>query len=378
MAIKEMGKNKWKITVYTGKVNGVYQRATETFTGLKSEAKLRENELKMKTKAGGFLINKKITFKVFSDIWLEKHAKNLAPKTYNESIKLLKVINTYIGDILLPNITPITLTTLYNKIRERGKITKNSDIVPLAEKTIDNYYSLVNRILNKAIEWEYIDKNPNEKVSKPKVIKHKAKYYDVEEAKRLLSCLENECLKYQAVIYLTLDTGAREGEITGLEWDDIFFETRKVKINKVTQYVNKEIIEKPPKNNSSIRENVITPKTVEVLRKYKKEQLEKEVLLGDKWKKTKKVFTTEKGGLMFPSTPYRILKRVQKKYKLPQITFHQLRHTLVSLLANEGVSLTTVSKIVGHADVSTTARIYTHIFNNAEVEAKEKLQKIIS
>lgn len=378
MSIESRGKNVWRITVYTGKMDGQYQRVTETFHGLKSEAKLRESELKNKAKTGGIIGNKKITFKELSDIWAEQYGQNLAPKTYSENLRLLKVINEYIGDIALSNMTTITLTSLYNKIRERGKKTKSGEFAPLSEKTLSNYYCLVNSILNKAIEWEFIERNPNSRVPKPKVVKHQAKFYDVEQVKKLLRCLSNEPLKCQAVIYLTLDTGAREGEITGLEWSDINLETGKVKINKVTQYVNGKIIEKPPKNNSSIRENTITSKTLEILKKYKKEQLEMEMLWGDKWIKTSKVFTTENGGLMFPSTPYKMLKRLQKKYNLPQITFHGLRHTLVSLLANEGVSLSTVSKIVGHSDISTTARIYTHVFNNAEAEAKQKLEKIIS
>jgi len=278
MAIEQRGKNVWRITVYTSKVNGVYQRVTETFHGLKSEAKLRENELKKQVKSGGFVVNKKMTFSELSEIWLEKHAKNLAPKTYNEDKRLLKVVNTYIGDISLSNITPITLTTLYNKLRERGKMTREEKFISLTEKTIANYYSVINRIFNKAIKWEFLERNPNEKVTKPKVVKYKAQYYDEEQAKKLLECLKNENLKYQAIIYLAIDLGARSGEITGLEWEDIDFNKRSVNINKVTQYVNREIIEKFPKNNSSIRQNFITHKTVEILKKYQKEQLEKEML----------------------------------------------------------------------------------------------------
>jgi integrase len=378
MAIEERGKNTWRITVCTGKINGKYQRETITFHGLKSEAKLKEAELKQKVKNGGIISNKKITFKELTTIWAEQYGKNLAPKTYSENLRLLEVINEHIGEIVLINITPIILTALYNKIREKGKQTKTGEFTPLSEKTLLNYYCLVNSILNKAIEWEFIERNPNSRVPKPKVVKHQAKFYDVEQVKKLLRCLENEPLKCQAVIYLTLDLGAREGEITGLDWSDINLETGKVKINKVTQYIRGEIIEKPPKNNSSIRENIITQKTLEILKLYKKEQLEKELLLGDKWVKTTKVFTRENGGLMFPATPYKMLKRIQKKYNLPPLTFHGLRHTLVSLLANEGVPLTTVSKIVGHSDISTTARTYTHIFDQSEVEAKNKLEKIIS
>ena len=99
MSLEQRGKNVWRITVYNGKMNGKYQRVTETFKGLKSEAEIRESELKNQIKNGTLLTNKKATFKEFSDKWLEEYAKNLAPKTYYEHQRMLEVVNSYIGNI---------------------------------------------------------------------------------------------------------------------------------------------------------------------------------------------------------------------------------------------------------------------------------------
>ena len=105
--------------------------------------------------------------------------------------------------------------------------------------------------------------------------------------------IEKEDLKTRTIITLALDTGARRGEITGLNWSDVNFEKNTIFVNKVTQKVDGKIIEKPPKTNSSIRVIPITTKTTELLKQYKSDQDRKKMLLGNKWIPTEKIFTKE-------------------------------------------------------------------------------------
>jgi integrase len=89
------------------------------------------------------------------------------------------------------------------------------------------------------------------------------------------------------------------------------------------------------------------------------------------------VFTGEFGGLMPPETPSHIFENIIKKYDLPKIKFHELRHTSVSLLINAGIQTQLISRRVGHSSVSTTSNIYSHIFNSTECEATQKLNEIL-
>lgn len=91
-----------------------------------------------------------------------------------------------------------------------------------------------------------------------------------------------ECLKYQALIILALDLGCRRGELAALTWDDINFNQGKVKINKSLQYINGKIFEKETKTENSDRVNYITKTTIDILKKYHKEQLQKKLILGSK------------------------------------------------------------------------------------------------
>lgn len=386
MAIQARGKNTWRISIVLGKIDGKYKKITETFKGTKSDAKLREYELKVQLKSKPIIFDRTITFKQFSEKWLREYAQNLSPRTCNEYKKLLSKVNTYIGRIPLADLKPLQLIEYYNKIRSIGKeppknkkdIKSNEFYGEISENTILHHYTLISNILNKAVEWEFLERNPNSKVKRPKIEKHQAKFYDIEDVKKLLICIEKEPLKSKTLILLALDSGARRGELTGLDWEDINFEKSYIKINKTTQILNGKIIQKTPKTNSSIRIVPITFKTVEILKQYRREQLQKELKLGFEWEKTTKVFTTEKGGLMYPGTPSRILEGIIKKYNLPKITFHELRHTSVSLLINAGIQTQIVSKRVGHSSINTTSQIYAHIFESTEKEVSKKMNDILS
>ena len=189
------------------------------------------------------------------------------------------------------------------------------------------------------------------------------KNYSPEEVDKLIEVLHNEPLRYQAIILLALDLGCRRGELTGLTWDDVDLKTGKVTINKVTQYANKKVYEKETKTENSNRTNFISESTINVLKKYRQEELEKQMRLGPKWIPTNRVFTGRFGGDLFPDYPTRMFYNLQKKYNLKRISFHGLRHTHVSLMMLQGIPLALISRKVGHSSSQITDTIYTHVHN---------------
>lgn len=192
-----------------------------------------------------------------------------------------------------------------------------------ATKTIKHHYTIVNSMLNKAVLWGYISVNPNSKCDKIKVPKKEMKCYNPEQVQDLVKALSSEPLKYQALILLAIDSGCRRGELTGLEWSDVDFNSSKIIINKETQYASKVgIIEKETKTESSNRNIYVAPTTLNTLKKYQTEQFSLRLKLGNKWDSSKKIFTTDFGGNMHPNTPSAILSKVLERHNLPYINFH--------------------------------------------------------
>jgi hypothetical protein len=114
----------------------------------------------------------------------------------------------------------------------------------LSTTTIRSYYDIINNMLDYAVKCCYIVENPNAKIDKPKKAKTNIPYYTPEEVEKLIFVLQFEPIKYQAIILLALDLGCRRGELTGLNWTDIDFQTGRVQINKTTQSANGKIFEK--------------------------------------------------------------------------------------------------------------------------------------
>lgn len=214
----------------------------------------------------------------------------------------------------------------------------------------------------------------------------------------LLELLEEAPVKYKTMIYLALFGGMRLGELAGLEWSDIDFDNKILKISKASQYLPGEgTFGKDTKNYSSRRIISLPDTVITLIKKHILLQNGEKAKLGDLWDDgCNRIFTARNGTPMFPSTPSKWFnkfikeanKRIQdddsiKKedkhlYLLDVVNFHGLRHTNASLLIGEGVDVVTVSKRLGHSKTSTTTDIYAHSLKKTDIEASNKLENMFN
>ena len=124
------------------------------------------------------------------------------------------------------------------------------------------------------------------------------------------------------------------------------------------------------------------------LKKKQKREIDE---LGTYWRGSRNIedswcFTQDNGEVMHPSTPRQKLVRVLKAYNkscnndedmLPVISFHELRHTSASILIAQGMEVTAVAKRLGHADASTTLRVYAHSFEERDRTASDMLENVL-
>ena len=95
------------------------------------------------------------------------------------------------------------------------------------------------------------------------------------------------------------------------------------------------------------------------------------------WKNENRIFISKYGTHIHPDTCTDILSQIIKKYNLPKITFHELRHTCTSLLIDNGVNIKAVSLRLGHSNTNTTMSIYTHAYEASKKESADKFDKIL-
>ena len=374
MSVRELVRNKkYQIEIPLSYNGNKKNRHFETFYGGKKDALLREAKLKMQLKEGSFVPKNNLTIQNLSEEYLNYKKGILSPKTYYTYCQRMILINEHIGYVKVRNITAKILDKFYTYLRTEHLSSKGT---PYSPTTLQDYYALINNMLEVAVKWDYLNFNPNTKIEKPKRARSNASCYSKEDMVKLLQCLMQEPLKYQAIIITALDLACRRGELTGLTWDDIDFKTGKVTINKATQYIDRKIFEKETKSVNSDRINFLNPSTIEILKKYKKEQQEKQMKLSSQWIQTNRVFTTEFGGDIHPDTPTKIFQKIIKKYNLKPLTFHGLRHSGISHMIECGVPISVISRKVGHSSVQVTDAYYSHFFDDEFKQAANSMNDI--
>lgn len=241
-----------------------------------------------------------------------------------------------------------------------------------------HYHKLLSTILTTAVRWQVITSNPCERVAPPKSDRKEAVYLDEEQAADLLAALDKESMQHQVIVKLLLFTGMRRGELCGLEWKDVDFERAVIFVRRSSLYMaEKGVFTDDTKNTSSERCMKVSADVVTMLKTWRAEQSKARLRMGDQWQDSDRLFTTWNGAPIRPDGITTWFHRFVTKNGLPPIQIHSLRHTNATLLIAAGTSLTTVAARLGHANSTTTSKIYAHAIKSADQAAAEVLQDIL-
>lgn len=203
---------------------------------------------------------------------------------------------------------------------------------------------------------DVIDRNPMDKVERPRPRKDESKSQEpaacsVAEIRQIFTALEQEPIKWQALVRLLIDTGIRRGECCGLQWKDVDFSQDTITICGNLCYTPaKGVYLDTPKNGRS-RTIDVDPYVMNLLRQYRHENM---VL-------SPYVFTQEGSAEpMHPQSPGRYLQTFSKRYGFKGLHPHKLRHSFASIAITNGADVASVSEKLGHSDKAVTLRMYTH------------------
>jgi hypothetical protein len=281
--------------------------------------------------------------------------------------ELTKRIYPAMGHIKIANLQAPMLNQFYSDLQGIG----------LCGKTVKHYHALISVVLAQAVKEGIVPYNVAERATLPKLVQKEPNYFQPEQVDAIRDALEQEPLRWKMLVHLFLITGARRGELLGLKWGCVDFEQSRIHIcNNVLYTPDRGLYEDTPKTEKSKRYIVLPAETMDLFRQYRKWQMEERLRLGAYFIDRDFVFTQDNGEPLHPDSVTNYLTKFSRKYNLPHINAHAFRHTMASILYYHGVDSVSVSRRLGHAQVSTTANIYAHIIEDADQRNAEILSDI--
>jgi len=297
-------------------------------------------------------IGEDMMLKDLFDKYIEEHSvSNKAERTVIQDRGIARDMLEFFGNIRIVELAPSRISSYKAHLKAKG----------LKAATINIHRGFLNHAFKKAVrEWEWVKDNPVEKIARERVRNARDRWLTEEEQERLLkACViyaigkENVQIPHywlQEIVLFDLNTGMRMDEILSLEWPHVDLFRKTVTIMKSKNGDKRTI----PLNKTAFE------------------------LLKEKAKvrhiKTKYVFASEAGTKIDHRNLRRAFYNALEKAKITDFRFHDLRHTFATRLAQAGVDIYKLSKILGHRSITMTMR-YSHHYPESLRDGVEVLDK---
>ena len=247
----------------------------------------------------------------------------------------------------------------------------------LSSTTVLAYHRFIHTVLAQAEKEMICPYNAASKAEPPKKQKSKVDTYQTDELIQIRDAAEKEPIKWRVAIHMLMITGCRRGEIVGMKWSNVDWEDFSILINSALTYTPQRGVYESTTKTEDQRVIKLPKETMELLREYRHRQLEERLLLGEMWIPSDYILTGTFGGPMSPDSLSGFLKRFERRYGLPHIHAHKFRHSMASILYFSGADPVSISKRLGHAQVSTTQDMYAHLIRQADTQSAERIADAI-
>lgn len=349
--------NVWQYEISYKDLDGKYKKLRKSGFQLKSDAELAASQIRTdyvsvrQYKAGN------ITLAEYFQRWVNLYKRNsVSAVTLIKYDNTLNHIRRLFGKTMIKDITRSMYQEHINQFAETH-----------ATRTVTTFHKQIRAAILDALDEKIISVDPTRKiVISGHPLHHPKKALDYSEWKLLvghLDCTERE----QLIIYIAAMTGMRYAEILGLTPHDLDETHTHLLVNKTWDYKYLTGFMKT-KTPSSNRKILIDPTTGELIEKFIK---------ANKVEPSSPIFLVD-GRAPVSAEINKALTAKLKSLGLPRITFHGLRHTHASILLFQGVSVLSVSKRLGHANITTTQSTYLHVIKELEEQSNDKILQIIS
>jgi integrase len=337
----------------------------------KSKAETREALNKARADRDGGLVYGADGLKVEDYLrrWLEDSVRGTVRATtferYEQNCR--KHIVPTLGRVKVKDLTPAHLRGLYKeKLRT------------LSPRSVRYVHVTLHKALKQAVQDGLLPRNVTEAVKPPQLHRDEMNPLTPDQAKILLQTAQAESDRLEALYVLAVTTGLRQGELLGLKWDDVDLEAGMLQVRRTLTTAKGGPVLAAPKTRGS--RSVKLPQTAsDALRSHLERQLAEIDRVGSLWQENGLIFASEVGEPLDRRyvTTHRF-KPLLKRAGLPQIRFHDLRHTCATLLLIKNVNPKVVSEMLGHASIAITLDTYSHVLPDMQDSATRTMEEVLS
>lgn len=379
--LKKRVDGRYYAQIYLGRDENGKRQYKSVYGKTPAEVKEKETAVRLELGRGLDMVSRRDSFAQWADDWFRlKEKEGITPRqadNYRRAVRLWKEeLEGYeIGQVRSDDIERVLLALV-----DKG----------LAQRTISMYRSAIRQILRRAV-GRVIPANPEEQVSLAAAGRR-------EEQRRALTAEEQQWIwdtphRAQPVAVIMMLSGLRRGELAALTWNDVDLKGRTITVNKVMEYDSNGTprLKHITKTAAGMRTVDIPQRLADYMAELPRDNLlvihssHGTVMTESAWAKLWRSYMrvlNEKYGARTTMDLERMKSSRPGPKKLdmsiPNITMHWLRHTFCTLLYLSGVDVVQACAQMGHADVSTTLRIYTHLDATHKRRSVDKLDLYLS
>lgn len=303
-----------------------------------------------------------MTLQEYISFWQETYDKHQSrPTTYAAHNYVFKNhILPGLGDIPLSELTSEMVGEFLEERKRFGNHRTGSS--GLGEETMRHIHRLLQQCLDQAIRDGLLTENPAKAFRYRKSTTVKANIMTPLETEDYLDAAER--LGYLPMFMLALMTGLRQGELLALQWTDLNVKERILTVNKQVTRMEGELDVTEPKTKNSVRKVALSQQAVDLLVQEHEQHPDNPILFP----------SPRTGGYWSPDAVSRINRKLLKNAGIEEhVRFHDLRHTFATMAISSGVDVKTLSSMLGHYSAGFTLDTYTHITNDMQRGAAEKI-----
>lgn len=358
---KERANGTWecRITLPNGKRKSIYAKSYDRIVEARKQA---ERDIDK----GRDLSAPRQTVEAFLNRWLNDVVKPTVRPSTLESYAghVRNHIVPELGRYRIEKLTPQDVQAFMSTLTKKG----------LSPRTVTYSRGILRQALGQALKWGLVTRNVAHLSVPPRSVKQHVMPLSPEQVRTLLLATKDDRLG--PLYHVAIATGLRQGELLGLQWEDVDLESGTLTVRRALQVLDGAAQFVEPKTEKSRRALALPGSAVKVLRIQHSRQLADRLAAGARWQGSKwgLVFASTIGTPLNASNVTHRFQEALNGAELPRQRFHDLRHCCASLLLAQNVPARVVMEQLGHSQISLTMNTYSHVMPTALRQAADAIE----